>query len=92
MAEIIRLHGTKDSSNPSRQEVWREFRDDRSLRQIHKITDHEMALLERTALLGEFNSAEDLLFMLKAIRGGALNDLERAVERAANDASTQRNS
>ena len=87
MAEIIRVHRTKDSSPPSRREVWCEFRDDRSLRQIHQITDHEMALLERTALLGEFNSTEDLLFMLKAIRGGALNDLERA----ANDASIQRN-
>jgi hypothetical protein len=76
MAEIIRLHSTKDSSMPSRQEVWRDFRDDRSLRQIHQITDHEMALLERTALLGEFNSAEDLLFMLKAIRGRTSTDLQ----------------
>jgi hypothetical protein len=70
MAEIIKLHSTKDSSQPTRREAWRQFRDDQSLRQVHQITDHEMALLERTALLGEFNTAEDLLFMLKAIRGG----------------------
>lgn len=78
MAKIIRLHNTEDSSKPSRREAWRHFCDDQSLREIHQITDHEMALLERTALLGEFNSAEDLLFMLKAIRGGTSNDLERA--------------
>jgi hypothetical protein len=83
MAEIIRLHSTKDSSKPSRREVWRDFCDDRSLRQIHQITDHEMALLERTALLGEFNSAADLLFMLKAIRGGTPNDLQRATDDAS---------
>jgi hypothetical protein len=86
MAEIIRLHSTKDSSKPSRREVWRDFRDDRSLRQIHQITDHEMALLERTALLGEFNSAADLLFMLKAIRGRTPTELRDT----ANDARIQR--
>jgi len=86
MVEILTFHHTNVSSQASRRERWRRFRDDRSLRQIHQITDHEMALLERTALLGEFDSVEDLLFMLKAIRGGTSTDLQSA----PNDARIQR--
>ena len=76
MGEILKFKRTKGSSKPSRREMWRRFCDDRPLRQIHQITDHEMALLERTALLGEFHSTEDLLFVLKTIRGGAPAELQ----------------
>ncbi|MGA9725541.1 MAG: hypothetical protein WBQ86_23995 [Candidatus Binatus sp.] len=76
MAQILKFRRTKSSSEPSRREMWRRFRDDRPLRQINQISDHEMALLERTALLGEFHSTEDLLFVLKAIRGGASAELQ----------------
>lgn len=75
MAQILTFHDTNVSSKPSRREVWCQFRDDRTLRLIHQITDREMALLERTALLGEFNSAEDLLFMLNVIREGTSTEL-----------------
>lgn len=68
MAEILHFNHATISSKPTRREIWRQFCDNRSIRQIHKISDHEMALLERTALLGEFHSAADLLFMLSIIR------------------------
>jgi hypothetical protein len=68
MTKILKFHYNDVPSKPSRREMWRHFCDDQSLRQTHQITDHEMAMLERTALLGEFNSAEDLLFILNAIR------------------------
>jgi hypothetical protein len=81
MAKILMFHDTDVSSKPSRREMWRQFCDNRSLRQTHEITDHEMAMLERTALLGEFNSTEDLLFILNGIRG----------EHTADDARIRRN-
>jgi hypothetical protein len=76
MAEILKFKRIKVSPEPSRREMWLRFRDDRELRVIHQISDHEMALLERTALLGEFHSTEDLLFVLKTIRGGAYAELQ----------------
>jgi hypothetical protein len=86
MSEILTFHDTNVSSKPSRREMWSQFCDDRSLRQTHQITDHEMAMLERTALLGEFNSSEDLLFMLKVIRGAASTEPQGT----PNDARIQR--
>lgn len=83
MAEILKFKRTRISSEPSRREMWRRFRDNRPLRQINRISDREMALLERTALLGEFHSTEDLLFVLKTIRSGASAELQ-------NDDSVQR--
>jgi hypothetical protein len=76
MAVILKFKRTKVSSEPSKREMWRRFRDNRPLRQINQISDREMALLERTALLGEFHSTEDLLFVLKTIRGGASAELQ----------------
>jgi len=49
MAEIRTFQSTSGSSRPSRREMWRLFCEDKSLREDHQITDHEMALLERTA-------------------------------------------
>jgi hypothetical protein len=83
MAKILKFRRTKVSSELPKREMWRRFRDNRPLRQVNQITDHEMALLERTALLGEFHSTEDLLFVLKTIRGGASPELQ-------NDDSIQR--
>jgi len=74
MAEIRTFQSTSGSSRPSRREMWRLFCEDKSLREDHQITDHETALLERTALLGEFHSVQDLLFVLNAIRGEASSD------------------
>ena len=68
MAETLKLNDKNISSKPTRREIWRQFSNDELLRQAHQITDHEMALLQRTALLGEFHSAQDLLFMLTVIR------------------------
>ncbi len=76
MAEILKFKRSRISSEPSRREMWRRFSEDRPLRQINQISDREMALLERTALLGEFHSTEDLLFVLKTIRGGASAELQ----------------
>jgi hypothetical protein len=72
MEESQQSNRTNISAKPSRREIWHQFCEDASVRQTHQITDHEMALLQRTALLGEFHSAKDLLFMLSVIRQGTL--------------------
>ena len=68
MAETQQLNDDKVPSKPTRREIWRQFCDDDLVRQAHRITDHEMAMLQRTALLGECHSAKDLIFMLTVIR------------------------
>jgi len=68
MAETLKLNDEDASSKRTRREIWCQFSNDNLVRQAHHITDHEMALLQRTALLGECHSAKDLLFMLSIIR------------------------
>ena len=70
MAEIQQSNANKVSAKPTKREIWRQFSNDDLVRQAHHITDHEMAMLQRTALLGECHSAKDLLFMLTVIRQG----------------------
>ncbi len=70
MAEIQQSEHRNISSKPTRREIWCQFSSDDLVRQTHHITDHEMAMLQRTALLGECHSAKDLLFMLTVIRQG----------------------
>ena len=60
----------KVSAIPTKREIWRQFSNDDLVRQANHITDHEMAMLQRTALLGECHSPKDLLFMLTVIRQG----------------------
>ena len=70
MAETQQLNDNRVSRKPTRREIWCQFSNDDLVRQAHHITDHEMAMLQRTALLGECHSAKDLLFMLTVIRQG----------------------
>ena len=68
MAETLNLNDKNESSEPTLREIWCQFSNDDLVRKAHRITDHEMAMLQRTALLGECRSAKDLLFMLSIIR------------------------
>ena len=77
MAEIRKLNDKNIWSKPTRREIWREFSNDDLVRQAHRITDHVMAMLERSALLGECHSAQDLLFMLTVIRQGDAGEVDR---------------
>jgi len=70
MAEIHPFRRSNVVPKRSRQEIWREFIDDSSVHELHRITERELELLQRTAMLGEFHCTEDLIFMLKVIRRG----------------------
>ena len=48
--------------------AWNAFIPNASTRQLHKITDKEMEILFRVALMGEVRTAHDFLFVLKTIR------------------------
>jgi hypothetical protein len=77
MAEFRKVNDKNISSKPTRREIWRQFSNDDLVRLAHRITDHEMAMLERTALLGECHSVQDLLFMLTVIRQGDAREVDR---------------
>jgi transcriptional regulator with XRE-family HTH domain len=48
--------------------AWETFRNDEQLRRIHNISDDEMEILSRAALLGEVRGTSDFIYILHAIR------------------------
>ena len=48
--------------------AWDVFSRDRNLRKIHKITDEEMQLLSRVAMMGNVRSPRDFIYILNVIR------------------------
>jgi transcriptional regulator with XRE-family HTH domain len=48
--------------------TWEIFRKDEQLRRIHNISDDEMEILSRAALLGEVRGTSDFIYILHAIR------------------------
>ena len=48
--------------------AWEIFRNDEQLRLIHNISDDEMEILSRAALLGEVRGTSDFIYILHAIR------------------------
>jgi hypothetical protein len=52
-----------------RKAVWDDFCADDELRRIYNIQPEELKSLSRSVMLGTFKSKEDLVFMLKVLRG-----------------------
>jgi transcriptional regulator with XRE-family HTH domain len=48
--------------------AWDRFREDRSLREAHRITEDELNLLSHMALMGNVRSSRDFIFVLNTIR------------------------
>lgn len=48
--------------------AWDIFRNDEQLRRRYNISDEEMEILERAALLGEVRGTSDFIYILNAIR------------------------
>jgi transcriptional regulator with XRE-family HTH domain len=61
--ELLRL---EPESQP--RSVWENFRRDNDLRRIHNISDDEMEVLSRVAMLGNVRSSSDFIFVLNAVR------------------------
>ncbi len=58
------------SASPEEAEgsVWEAFRTDDHVRRIHNISNDEMQMLSHVALLGELQSARDLIYILNMVR------------------------
>ena len=60
------------SAQPERAEgsvsAWEEFRTNEQLRRIHNVSNDEMEMLSKVALLGEIQSPRELIFILKTVR------------------------
>jgi transcriptional regulator with XRE-family HTH domain len=58
-------------SNPkvsAEESLWDSFLTDQVLRDTYKITDQEMQILSRVALMGDVRSSQDFVFILRCIR------------------------
>jgi hypothetical protein len=52
----------------ARGSVWEQFRKNRQLQRLYNVSPDELEVLSRAALLGQFHSARDLIYVLNAIR------------------------
>jgi transcriptional regulator with XRE-family HTH domain len=48
--------------------AWEEFRKNEQLRRIHNVTNEEMEMLSRVALLGDVRSPRDFIYILTTVR------------------------
>jgi transcriptional regulator with XRE-family HTH domain len=48
--------------------AWDDFRKNDQMRRIHNITNDEMEMLSRVALLGDVRSARDFIYILNTVR------------------------
>ena len=48
--------------------AWDQFKRNRQLHRVHKISLTEMSMLERAALLGDAETPEDFIFILNTVR------------------------
>ena len=48
--------------------AWEDFRKNEQLRRVHNISNDEMEMLSRVALLGEVRSARDFIYILNTVR------------------------
>lgn len=48
--------------------AWKTFLNNEALRETYKITDQELEMLSKVAMMGEVKSSQDFIFILKSIR------------------------
>jgi len=63
-AQALLSPETESSAVPA----WEDFRKNDQLRRIHSISNDEMEMLSRVALLGEVRSSRDFIYILNTIR------------------------
>jgi transcriptional regulator with XRE-family HTH domain len=48
--------------------AWEDFRKNEQLRRVHNVTNEEMEMLSRVALLGDVRSTRDFIYILNTVR------------------------
>jgi transcriptional regulator with XRE-family HTH domain len=61
-------HALISTPATAEESSWQKFLNDKALHRLHDISDEEMEVLSRVALLGEVQSPGDLIYVLNAIR------------------------
>jgi transcriptional regulator with XRE-family HTH domain len=61
--ELLNPEPAHDASS-----AWEDFKNNEQLRRIHNISDEEMEMLSRVALLGEVRSPRDFIYILNTVR------------------------
>jgi len=54
--------------NNGARSVWEQFRHNRELRRVHRVTKGEMELLSSVASLGELRTPHEFIYVLNAVR------------------------
>ncbi len=57
-----------DETASTADSAWEDFRKNEQLRRVHSISNEEMEMLSRVALLGEVRSARDFIYILNTVR------------------------
>jgi transcriptional regulator with XRE-family HTH domain len=55
-------------ASPTHSKAWYVFNRDENLRRVHHITEQELEVLSRVAMMGEVRSPTDFIFILNSIR------------------------
>ncbi len=55
-------------SEPKSPSAWKSFLNNEGLRKSYNITDRELEILSKVAMMGEVRSSQDFIFILKSIR------------------------
>jgi transcriptional regulator with XRE-family HTH domain len=64
----IVLEFVKPKDKLTKQSAWGQFLKDARFRRLHNVSDEEVDMLSRVALMGEINSRRDFFYILKTIR------------------------
>jgi transcriptional regulator with XRE-family HTH domain len=62
------LQFVRPKNKLTKQSAWEQFRKDRRFRRLHNVSDEEVDMLSRVALMGEINLPRDYFYILKTIR------------------------
>lgn len=53
----------------TREHVWEKFRNDHAMLKAHRVTPDEIEALKTVVLFGSFSGVQDILFVLRQMRG-----------------------
>jgi transcriptional regulator with XRE-family HTH domain len=56
------------AAEPDANSAWEDFRKNEQLRRVHNVTNDEMEMLSRVALLGDVRSTRDFIYILTTVR------------------------
>jgi transcriptional regulator with XRE-family HTH domain len=56
------------AAQPDPNSAWEDFKKNDQLRRVHNVTNEEMEMLSRVALLGDVRSTRDFIYILNTVR------------------------